>query len=120
MKPSTDDPWNVSWVALQGRAWWLLNHSADLPPSVSHGRPFHGLPRLRLWNDAMGFGCDAEPTTLSVYELFGDGDRREPVVREAVWRRSADLHRAQEESKRSVRPALFKPTLGVRDAALPA
>ena len=105
---------------MHARAWWCLNHSADLQPSVSHGRPFHGLPRLRLWDDAKGFGCEVEPTTLTVYELFADHDRREPVVREAVWQRSADLSRVHHEVKRSSKPATFRPTIGVRDAAVPA
>jgi hypothetical protein len=67
----------------------------------------------------MGFGCEAEPTTLTVYELFADGDRREPVVREAVWQRSADLGRAHHSVKETGRPVAFKPTIVVRDAAVP-
>ena len=69
MTPSPDDPWRVSWEAINASAWWYLDHSADLPPSVSRGQPFHGLPRLRLWDDPTGFGCEAEPTTLTVYEV---------------------------------------------------
>jgi hypothetical protein len=120
MTPSPNDPWRVSWESLQGRAWWYLNHSAKLPPSVSRGQSFHGLPRLRLWDDAMGFGPETEPTTLTVYELFTDDDRREPVVREAVWQRTADLKRAHQEAKQSGQPAVFEPTIGVRDAVVPA
>lgn len=120
MRPTPDDPWRVSWESLQARAWWYLNHSADLPPSVSFDGPFHGLPRLRLWDDAMSFGCEAEPTTLTVYELFTNDDRREPVVREAVWLRMADLNRAHDEAKRTGRPAAFRPTVRVQDAPVPA
>jgi hypothetical protein len=104
---------------MHGAAWWYLNHAADLPPSVSRGAPFHGLPRVRLWEDARGFGCEIEPTTLTVYELFTDDDRREPVVREAVWQRSADLSRVHQEVGRSKTPVTFRPTVTVRDAALP-
>jgi hypothetical protein len=68
----------------------------------------------------MGFGCGTDPTTLTVYEFFTDDDRREPVVREAVWQRSADLRRAHEEAKQSGRPAAFRPTIQVRDAVVPA
>ena len=119
MEPSPHDPWRVSWEAMNARAWWYLDHSADLPPSVSRGKPFHGLPRLRLWDDAMGFGCEMEPSTLTVYELFAEDYHREPVVREAVWRRSGDLSRVHREVERSGRPVTFKPTVSVRDAAVP-
>jgi hypothetical protein len=120
MRPSPDDPWRASWESLHGRAWWYLNHSAELPPSVSGGRPFHDIPRLRLWDDAMGFQCGAEPTTFTVYELFADDHHREPVVRKAVWQRTADLSRAHQESTQSGRPVTFKPTFAVRDAPVPA
>ncbi len=120
MEPSSSDPWRVSWEVMHACAWWKLNNSADLPPSVSNGRPFHGLPRLRLWDDAKGFGCESEPTTLTVYELFTDDDRREPVVREAVWQRSADLSRVHQEMKRSSQSVTFRPTVRVRDAEVPA
>ena len=118
MQPSPDDPWRVSWEAINARAWWYLDHSADLQPSVSRGKAFHGLPRLRLWDDAMGFGCGTEPTTLTVYELFTDDYQRKPVVREAVWRRSSDLSRVLEEVKRSNSPVTFRPTVELRDAAV--
>jgi hypothetical protein len=59
-------PWFATWETLYERAWWYLNHSVGLPPSISRGRPFHGNPRLRLWDDAMGFCHDREPTTLTV------------------------------------------------------
>src|SRR3954451_8384106 len=111
LRPAPTDPWRVSWESLQARAWWYLDHSADLPPSVSRDQPFHGLPRLRLWDDAMGFGSEAEPTTLTVYELFAAGGRREPVVREAVWRRSADLGRARRAAEETGRPVAFRPAI---------
>jgi hypothetical protein len=120
MTPTPNDPWRVSWESLQGRAWWYLNHSSDLPPSFSRGKPFHGLPRLRLWDDALGFGCATEPTTLTVFELFTDDYGRVPVVREAVWQRTADLGRAHEEATQSGRVATFRPTIRVRDAAVEA
>lgn len=120
MVSSLDDPWRVSWEAITALAWWHLDHSADLSPSVSRGKPFHGLPRLRLWDDAKAFGCETEPTTLTVYEPFTDDYRRKPVVREAVWRRSSDLSRVHQEVKRTNGPVAFPPTIGVRDAAVPA
>ena len=120
MEPSRDDPWRASQEMINARAWWYLDHCSGLPPSVSHGKPFHGLPRLRLWDDAMGFCCETEPTTLTVYELFADDYRREPVVREAIWQRSGDLDRVREEVGRSGRLVVCKPTILVRDAAVPA
>ena len=119
MEPSPDDPWRVSWEAINARAWWYLNHSGALPPSVSRG-PFHGMPRLRLWDDAGGFGCEREPTTLTVFELLTDGDEREPVVREAVWQRSADLRRVHAAVGRFQKTITFRPTIVVRDGVVPA
>ena len=122
MEPAPDDPWRVSWEAINARAWWRLNRSSELPPSVSGGAPFHGLPRLRLWNNATGFGCDTEPTTLTVYEVFPDVAtlQREPVVREAVWRRGDDLDQLSREMRHRSEPLFPRPTVVVRDAPVPA
>jgi hypothetical protein len=120
METAPEDPWRVSWETIHARAWWSLNHSARLPPSVSRGKSFHGLPRLRLWDDALDFGRTAEPNTLTVFELFADGDGRVPVVREAVWNRSADLTRTHQAVRQSDSPVVFKPTISVRDAVVPA
>jgi hypothetical protein len=105
---------------MHARAWWSLTHSAALPPSVSQGRAFPGIPRLRLWDDAMGFGCETEPTTWTIFELFKQDDEREPVVREAVWQRTDDLRRLDAAVDRSRKVVSFKPTVVVRDAPVPA
>src|SRR5947209_4327251 len=91
MEPSLYEPWRVSWATVDARAWAYLNRNGSLPPAVRRGLPHHGLPRLRLWQDPSGMACQVEPTTLTVFELFTQSHQREPVVREAVWRRSADL-----------------------------
>jgi hypothetical protein len=119
MDNAQDHAWRVSWELTDDRARGCLNHSAALPPSVSRGRPFHGIPRLRLWDDAGGFACEREPATLSVFELSTDGDKRQTVVREAVWQRSADWKRVWESVGSSKRAVAFEPTMRVRDGTVP-
>src|SRR5262245_4685526 len=119
MEPSHGDPWRVSWDALDALAWAHLKRHGQLPPAVLRGRPFHGYPRLRFWDDAEGFGCEYEPTTLTVFELFTATYEREPVVREAVWQRTADLDRAREAISRTGAAVMLKPTVGERYAPVP-
>jgi hypothetical protein len=114
------DPWYISWEAMNARAWWYLNHSSEILPSISRGRPFHGIPRLRYWDDAGSFECEADPTTLTLFELIADDYDREPVVREAVWRRSTDLRRLHKAVGQSRKVTTFKPTIAVRDGTVPA
>jgi hypothetical protein len=115
MEDSSHDPWQVSWRAINARAWWYLNHSSEILPSVSRGRPFHGIPRMRLSDDAMSFGSDTEPTTLTVFEIRQD-DVYEPFVREAVWKRTADLRDIHQKFHRLHEAVLIEPTIAVRDA----
>jgi len=76
--------WRVSWDALEAAARFRLKGTGQVPESVWRGQPFHGWPRLRLWNDADGMAYEVEPATLTVVELFTETWEREPVVREAV------------------------------------
>jgi len=101
-------------------ALWHLDRSAELPPAAGGGELFCGPLRLRLWDDAKGFGTGGGPITLSVYELFEDDYRRIPVVREAIWNRRADLRLAYEEVPRTEQKVEFEPTITVRDEAVPA
>jgi hypothetical protein len=114
-----DDPWRVSWEALSARAWQTLEFSSRVPPSVSHGRPFHGIPRLQFTDDPQGNSLEANPTTLTVFELFGEGMDRIPVVREAVWHRAADYNRGHEEYLHSGQYRTLLPTVVVRDGSVP-
>jgi hypothetical protein len=84
MESTLHEPWRVSWDAIDTRAWAYLNRNGQIPESVRKGLPFHGYPRLRLWQDPGGVGCEVEPTTLTVFELFTQTNERAPVVREAV------------------------------------
>jgi len=119
MDPFPVNSWRISWDALDARAWSCLNSSGKIPPDVSRGRLFHGLPRLRLWDDPGGGpGCEAEPMTLTVYELFTAKFEREPVVRQAVWQRWADMERVREAIGQDREPVFLKPTIGVRDGAV--
>ncbi len=113
------DSWRASWDALETRAWAALNRNGHVPPAVRQGRPFHGWPRLRLWEDPGGVGCEAEPTTLTVFELFTETDARAPVVRESVWRRSADLGRVRRALGPSGAAVLVPPTVAERYAPVP-
>lgn len=120
MNPTPEDPWRVSFLSLHARAWWYLNQSSYLPPSVCGELQVHVAPRLLLWDDAMAFGSETQPTSLTAYEFPTEDGGRETLVREAVWRRAADLRRASRKAKRTGRPAAFKPTFDVRDAPAPA
>lgn len=115
----TNEAWHTSLADINFRAWANLNHSAQLRPSVSGGRLFNGLPRLRLWDEAAGL-CAHQPCTLTVYEPHNDNFQREPIVREAVWQRSADMERVEEEVKRVGQAVNLTPTIRIRDVVLPA
>jgi hypothetical protein len=67
----------------------------------------------------MDFGTDAEPTTWMVFVPCQPGER-EPVVREATWRRTPDLERLYDLVRQRGRVVTFEPTIRVRDAAVPA
>lgn len=120
MRPELLETLRPSLGALHARAWHTLKHSFDLPPSASGGRPFHGIPRLCLWDDATGFRCDdMQPFTLTVFEIYGDNLSRHPVVRETVWRRDDDLRTVQRKVERSRKVAIIDPTIDVRDGPVP-
>jgi hypothetical protein len=119
MQPPPDDPWRVSWDAIDARAWAYLNRNGQIPESVRKGLPFHGCPRLRLWSDPGGVGCEVEPTTLTVFELFTEIHERSPVVREAVWQRTADLNRVRGAIEQSMAAVMLLPTVGERYAPVP-
>jgi hypothetical protein len=119
MESTLHEPWRISWDAVDTRAWAYLNRNGQIPESVRKGLPFHGYPRLRLWSDPGGVGCEVEPTTLSVFELFTQTNERAPVVREAVWQRTADLHRVQAAIEESMTAVMLAPTVGERYAAVP-
>ena len=107
--------WRVSWDALEARARTRLDGTGQVPPAVRQGRPFHGLPRLRLWSDSGVFGCDAEPIALTVFELFTDrGMERAPVVREAIWNRTADIDRMRGGVGRARIVTFLEPTMAVK------
>ena len=57
--------WRVSWDALEAAARFRLKGTGQVPESVWRGQPFHGWPRLRLWNDTDGMAYEVEPTTLT-------------------------------------------------------
>jgi hypothetical protein len=118
MRPLGDDPRHLSWQAISALAWWRLNRSGELSPPVGHGRDFHGRPRLRLWDDAMGLGGGSEPMTLTVFRpIFSETGA--PMVREAIWQRSVDLDRLSEEIRGAKDVVAFRPTITVRDAPVP-
>jgi len=119
MLENYDDPWRISCEAINARAWWYLENSARLPPSVSRGRPFHGIPRLRLWDDAIGLFSEAGPTSWTVFELFTDTHAREPVVRRAIWKRTEDLRKLHDEVQEANKVLSLRPTISVRDVPVP-
>ena len=112
--------WRVSWDALEARARTRLDGTGQVPPAVRRGQPFHGLPRLRLWNDPGGMAYEVEPTTWSVFELFTDTWEREPVVREAVWQRTADGDRVRDAVGSARNQVFLAPTVSVRFGRVPS
>jgi hypothetical protein len=118
MRPLSDDPRHLSWQAISALAWWRLNRSGELNPTVGHGRDFHGAQRLRLWDDAMGLGGGSEPMTLTVFRpMFSETS--DPIVREAIWQRSVDLDRLFKEIRDAKDVVAFRPSITVRDAPVP-
>jgi hypothetical protein len=121
MRPELFEAMRSSSLALYARAWHALKLSACLPPSLSDERPFHGIPRLCLWEDKSGWYVEgARPYTLTVFELFAEDYSRYPVVREAAWRRDDDMAALQAEVERSEKAAVIDPTFAVRDGDVPS
>ena len=114
MGPHSDDPWHLSWQAINALAWWRLDRSGELNPTVGHGRD-SSTQRLRFWDDAMGLGGGSEPMTLTVFRtMFSESS--DPIVREAIWRRSVDLDYLSEQIRDAKDVVMFRPTITVRDA----
>jgi hypothetical protein len=112
-------PWTESWEIMNARAWGLLKNSAELRPSlVVNGSLSYGHPRLRIWDDAMGFGCDYEPTSFTVFDP--QDEAKQPLVRQAVWQRTRDLQRLYDLVEEKKKPVTFHPTFTVKDAEVPA
>jgi hypothetical protein len=63
----------------------------------------------------MGFGCVTEPATLTVFKPILD-ETSDPIVREAIWQRRADLDRLHREVRDTKSVVTFVPTIAVRDA----
>ncbi|HYV39292.1 MAG TPA: hypothetical protein VE988_26625 [Gemmataceae bacterium] len=117
---SDKTPWNLSWEVMMARAWRMLENSADIQPSlVVDGFMTYRHPRLRLWDDAMGFGCESEPTSFTVFNPLHDAKKR-PLVRQAVWHRTEDLRRLHALVEKSNKQASFQPAITVRDAEISA
>jgi hypothetical protein len=112
-------PWNLSWEVMNARAWRLLENSAELHPSlVVNGSMTYGHPRLRLWDDAMGFGCESEPISFTVFDP-SNGEEKTPLVRQAIWHRNDDLRRLHVLVEQTNKEASFQPTITVQDAEVP-
>ena len=114
MRPHSDDPWHLSWQAINALAWWRLERSGELNPTVGNGRDFHA-QRLRFWDDAMGLAGGSEPTTLTIFTTMFS-ETSDPLVREAIWQRSVDLDRLSEQVRDAKDVVTFRPTITVRDA----
>jgi hypothetical protein len=103
---------------MNARAWGLLKNSAEIQPTlVVNGLLSYGHPRLRLWDDAMGFGCNYEPTSFTVFDP--QGEAKQLLVRQAVWQRRGDLQRLHDLVEEKKNPVIFHPTFTVKDAEVP-
>ncbi|MBN9524385.1 hypothetical protein J0H58_38705 [bacterium] len=109
----------MSWGRVSALAWAGLNRDGPPPPAVSGGRLHHGQPRLRLWSDPHGVGGEVEPTTLTVFELRTEARQREPVVRQSVWQRSADLDRVYQAVEQTEGVVSAEPAVAERWASVP-
>jgi hypothetical protein len=118
MNTTPDNPWRLTWDALDARAWALLNRYGPISPAILRGMSFRNYPRIRLTIDPGGTGPETDPITSTVFELYTDTGERSPVVREVVWRRSADLERARTEIAKA--GAIFiRPTVEERYGIVP-
>jgi hypothetical protein len=66
----------------------------------------------------MGFGCEIEPFTLTVFHPFTPDEP--PIVRKAVWQRMPDLRRLHEQVEAHQKVMGFEPSFIIKDATLPA
>lgn len=100
------------------RAWSMLKSSESIAPKlVSEDGLRFGLPWMRIWDDAMGFGCDIEPFTVTVFDPFDE--ENQPLVRKAVWQRTHDLRRLHTLVEERHEAMSFEPTISIADATVP-
>jgi hypothetical protein len=78
-----------------------------------------GIPRLRLWDDALSFGHRNQPSTWTVFVPF-EAEKGDPIVREATWQRAEDLQLLRDLVERFDRVVAFDPTIVIHDAIVPA
>jgi hypothetical protein len=115
-----DDPWRISWAGMNALAWRYLNSSVHLdPPLFGLASPLIRDHRLRLWDDAKGFGSHLEPLTLTVLVPLRP-EEGEPVVRRATWRRRLDLGLLHKLVQRTRKVEIYRPTIDVHDASVPS
>ena len=113
-----DGIWRESWDVINARAWRFLENSTELQPSlVVNGLLTYGHPRLRLWDDAMGFGCNCEPTSFTVFDP--QDQAKQMLLRQAVWQRTDDLQRLLDLVEEHRKVVTFRPTITVQDAVVP-
>jgi hypothetical protein len=101
------DSRELDWAELEARALRLLEHPKDLEPRDPI-RSYGSL--LRLWHFP-AFGLQRTWTILAPGRKAPPD--APPMVREVAWDREADSRRASQLSE-------ARPTLGLRDALLPA
>lgn len=118
-RPSEQEetPWFRSWWSMGVRAWSMLKSSESIAPKlVSEDGLRFGLPWMRIWDDAMGFGFDIEPFTLTVFDPFDV--ENQPLVRKAVWQRTNDLRRLHTLVEERHGAVSFEPAITITDATV--
>src|SRR6266851_4800350 len=99
-------------------AWSLLDQSDNIEPPLKESNGLRlGLPWMRIWDDAMSFGCPHEPFTLTVFQSFTSENKS--FLRKAMWQRALDLRRLWDPPEDRDMPERFEPTLTVADAKIP-
>lgn len=117
---SATDPWQASWRSIHSLAWWLLERSNEIEPQIPPGgcKPF---PLVRIWDDEVGCTL-ADPLSLTVFRPWsevGGRDERLCLVREATWRRRADIDDVYTASRDSGKTQFREPRFSIRDAPVP-
>lgn len=103
---------------LSAEAEHCLRWSKYVSPALTCEEGYRlGLPRLVLWDDAVGL-CDDNPWSLTVLEPF-DRDAR-LMVRSAAWLSRDDFHIVHDfiEGERESLPPNPSPTIKVRDCRI--
>src|SRR5262245_31966754 len=78
---------------------------------------FQMRPRVRFWDNAASFGCQYEPMTLTIYEVYMSDESTKYVLRQAVWQRTNDL--IQKLLKDVEEPLCGDPTIHICDCEIP-